>query len=86
MKQYESDQLRVERRVAAQRARERDERLERIATAAMVPGLAAVMRSPDIMAALLQAAGEKGTTLPEMVAVDAVAFAKALIAELDKQA
>jgi hypothetical protein len=63
-----------------------DLRLERIATAAMVPGITAAMQSPEMTAELLSVAGKNGTTLPAMVAVDAVAFAKALIAELDKQA
>lgn len=78
MKQYESDQLRVERRVDAQRARERGERLERIATAAL-QGLCANSYDGHLNQPLSTA------SYAEM-AVIAVDHAKALIAELDKQA
>lgn len=84
MKQYESDQLRVERRVAAQRARERGERLERIATA-IAQGLWARTGATD-MTGLSDHPEYKTMTYHQAMAITALRAAKALIAELDKQA
>jgi hypothetical protein len=76
MKQYESDQLRVERRGAAVRARERNERLERIATAMMA---SIVGKFPA------ETRWDDNRELDEQYARGAVAYALALISELDKQ-
>lgn len=64
----------------------RDERLARVAETVLPTLIQATLDTPEIAAAMNKAAVEAGVTVPQMVAVDAVAYAKALIAELDKQA
>lgn len=64
----------------------RDERLERIATAALQGLITGVVSVPELAAAHSAGAKQKGFTFEQYMAIDAMALAKALIAELDKQA
>lgn len=63
-----------------------DERLERIATATLQGLITGVVSVPELAAAHAAGAKEKGFTFEQYLARDAVAMAKALISELDKQA
>lgn len=63
-----------------------DERLERIATATLQGLITGVVSVPELVAAHSAGAKQKGFTFEQYLAIDAVAMAKALIAELDKQA
>lgn len=63
-----------------------DERLERIATATLQGLITGVVSVPELAAAHAAGAKEKGFTFEQYLARDAVVMAKALIAELDKQA
>lgn len=65
---------------------QRAERLERIATAALQGLITGVLSAPELAAAHASGAKQKGFTFEQYLAIDAVAMAKALIAELDKQA
>lgn len=64
---------------------ERDERLERIATAILGNLIGATLASPEMARAMNDHAKAAGTPVESLVAYDAIGYAKALIAELDKQ-
>lgn len=61
------------------------ERLERIATAVLGNLIGATLDSPEIARAMNDHAKAAAATVEALVARDAIGYAKALIAELDKQ-
>ena len=64
----------------------RDERLERIATAVLAAIVGAVLGRPENASAVSAQAAIRKVPTEALAAEEAVGFAKALIAELDKQA